>query len=113
MPKLKVRYFALLRELLGNTREEKYDVKDGTTLMDLLLKHIVERHSNVSTKWKERIFETDKGEIKFDKYGTPVLSEYYLILINGRYYNSISKMGLMYQLRDGDVIAILPPVGGG
>ena len=113
MSRVKVRYFALLRELLGNTREEKYDVKDGTTLMDLLLKHVPERHRNVSTKWKERIFETDSGEIKFDRYGTPVLSEYYLILINGRYYNSISKMGLMYQLKNEDVIAILPPVGGG
>jgi molybdopterin converting factor small subunit len=36
-----------------------------------------------------------------------------LILINGRHYNSVSKMGLMYELRDEDVIAILPPVGGG
>jgi MoaD family protein len=113
MPRVKVRYFALLRELLGNTREEKYNNKDGTTLIDLLLKHIPKRHWKVSAKWKERIFEMDRGEIKFDKHGTPVLSEYYLILINGRYFNSISKMGLKYQLKDGDVIAILPPVGGG
>ena len=113
MSRVNVRYFALLRELLGNTREEKYNIKNGTMLIDLLLKHIPERHRKVSTKWKERIFEMDRGEIKLDKYGTPVLSEYYMILINGRYYNSISKMGLMYPLRNEDVIAILPPVGGG
>jgi MoaD family protein len=113
MPSVGVRYFALLRELLGNTREEKYNIKDGTTLKDLLLKHIPERHWKVSAKWKKRIFDMERGEIKFDKHGTPVLSGYYLIIVNGRYFNSISKMGLKYQLKDGDVIAILPPVSGG
>lgn len=111
-----MRHFASLRELLGNTREERYDVKDGTTLMDLLLKHIPGRHQNVSRRWKKRIFETEKDGIKFDKDGTPVLS-YHLILINGRSYNSISedgrRPGLRYKLKDGDEIAILPPVGGG
>ena len=113
MPTVKVRYFAVLRELLGNTREEKYDNKNGTTLVDLLLNHIPERHRKVSKKWKERIFEMDKGEIRFDKQGIPVLSEYYLILVNGRHFNLISKRGLMYKLKDGDVIAVLPPVSGG
>jgi len=113
MSRVEVRYFALLRELLGNTREEKYEVEDGTMLIDLLLKYIPERHWSVSTKWKERILETERGEIKSDRYGAPVLRGYYLILINGRHYNSVSKMGLMYELRDKDVIAILPPVGGG
>jgi MoaD family protein len=113
MPRVKVRYFALLRELLGNTREEKHNIKDGTTLADLLLKHVPERHRKVSTKWKKRIFEMAKGKIKLDKHGTPVLNGYYLIVINGRCFNSISQMGLKYQLKDGDVIAILPPVSGG
>jgi len=114
--KVKVRLFASLRELLGNIREEEYEVEDGTTLMDLLLQHIPGRHSNVSKSWKEWIFETERREIKFDKDGVPVLS-YYLILVNGRSYNSISedgrRLGLMYKLKDGDEIAILPPVGGG
>lgn len=114
--KVKVRFFASLRELLGNIREEEYEVEDGTTLMDLLLQYIPERHSNVSKSWKEWIFETERHEIKFDKDGIPVLS-YYLILVNGRSYNSISedgrRLGLMYKLKDGDEIAILPPVGGG
>lgn len=117
MPRVKVRYFASLRELLGNIREEEYEVKDGTMLMDLLLKRIPERNRNASRSWKERIFETDRGKVKFDKDGVPSLRGYYLILINGRSYLSISEdgrhPGLRHKLKDGDEIAILPPVGGG
>ena len=117
MPRVKVRYFALLRELLDNTKEEEYEVKDGTMLMDLLLKHIPKRHRKVSRSWKERIFETERDGIKVDKDGTPSLRGYHLILINGRPYRSISEdgrqLGLRYKLKDEDEIAILPPVGGG
>ena len=35
----------------------------------------------------KRIFETDRGEAKFDKHGAPVLRGYYMILINGRSYH--------------------------
>ena len=38
--KARVKYFAGLRELLDDTREEKYEVEEGTTLLDLLLKQI-------------------------------------------------------------------------
>ncbi len=114
--KVNLRLFASLRELFGNIKEEEYEVEDGTTLMDLLLHHVPRRHSNVSRSWKEWIFETEKHEVKFDKLGIPVLS-YYLILVNGRSSNSISedgrRPGLKYRLRDGDDLAILPPVGGG
>jgi molybdopterin converting factor small subunit len=117
MPKVKIRYFASLRELLSNTREEEYTVKDGTMLMDLLLKRIPERHRKASRSWKERIFETEGDGIRFDKNGTPSLGGYYLILINGRSYRLVSEdgrhPGLKYKLKNGDEIAILPPVGGG
>ena len=117
MPSVQVKYFASLRELLSNTREEEYKVKDRTMLIDLLLKRIPERHQNASRSWKEGIFKTENGRIKLDKDGTPSLRGYYLILINGRSYRSIvedgRQLGLRYKLKDGDEIAILPPVGGG
>jgi molybdopterin converting factor small subunit len=112
-----VRYFALLRELLDDAKEEEYKVKDGTMLMDLLLDHIPRRHSNASKGWKERLFETERDGIKLDKDGTPSLKGYYLILINGISYRSVLEEGkhpgLRYKLKDEDEIAILPPVGGG
>ncbi len=117
MLRVKVRYFALLRELLGNTREEEYKIRDGTMLVDLLLKYISERHRNVSGRWKEVIFETERDGIKLVRDGTPSLKGYYLILINGSSYRSITEdgrhPGLRYKLKDGDEVAILPPVGGG
>ena len=117
MPRIKVRYFALLRELLDDIREEEYEIRDGTTLVDLLREHIPERHPNASLRWKEHIFQTERGKITLDKDGTPSLRGYYLILIKGRSYRSISEdgrhPGLRYKLKDGDEIAILPPVGGG
>ena len=116
MPRVKVKYFASLRELLGNTKEEEYEVKDGAMLMGLLLEYIPERHRNISRSWNDMIFEMERDEIKFDKDGTPVLS-YHLILINGRSYRWVSqdgrRPGLRYELKEGDVIAICPPVGGG
>lgn len=103
--------------MLEDIREEEYEVEDGTALMDLLFKHIPERHANASSRWKEQIFQTEKGKITLDKNGIPSLKGYYLILINGRSYRSISedgrRRGLRYKLKDGDEIALLPPVGGG
>lgn len=116
MPSVKARYFLGFRELL-NAKEEEYRIEDGTTLVDLLLEHIPKRHWRSSEGWKKRLFEVDGGDIKFNEDGTPVLKGYYMILVNGRSYAFVSQggetPGLKYELKDGDVIAILPPVGGG
>jgi molybdopterin converting factor small subunit len=113
MSKIKVRYFASLRELLGNIREEEYEVKKGVMLIDLLLSYIPSRHRNVSRSWKQRMFESVNGEIRLDKYGLPIPREYYKILINRRYFNLTSKDSLKHELKNGDVVDVLPPVGGG
>jgi MoaD family protein len=117
LARIKVRYFALLRELLGDTKEEEYEIMDGTTLLDLLLGEIGKRHPKSASQWKEHVFQTEEGEVALDRDGIPSLRGYYLILVNGKSYLSISEdgrqHGLGYKLRDGDEIAILPPVGGG
>ena len=115
MPKIKLKLFASLRELIDDTKEEEYDLKDGSTLMDFLIQYVPERHNNVSRKWNETLFEMEKNEVKFDN-GVPILKNY-LILINGKLYQFLTEdgenPGFKYKLKDGDVVAILPPMGGG
>ncbi len=105
MPKIRVRYFGELREILG-VKEEEYEVTKGTTLADFILGHVPERHKAASENWKKALFRMVRGEIATNKDGTPVLGKY-LILIRGR------TSSLRYGLRDGDEIAVLPPSGGG
>gem|GEM_PF-275041 len=104
MVRVKVKYFGMLREMLG-VREEEYDVKDAT-LADLLLKYIPENHKDVSEKWMEAIFVTVRGEVAVNRDGAPIIKGHF-ILVDGR------SQDINYRLKDGDEVAILPPVGGG
>lgn len=107
MPKVKVKYFARYRDLLG-VAEEEYYIDDNTTLMDLLFKYIPEKHQNVSKSWREMIFEAESNEIEFNNEGKSALKYYYsMILTNG------SLEASNYRLKDGDNIAIHQPGGGG
>jgi molybdopterin converting factor small subunit len=105
VPKVKVRYFGRLRELL-NVKGEEYEVEDRAILADLLLKYIPERHAEVSKIWTETLFRTMKGEVLLSKDGTPLLRNY-LALIEGKSAN------MNYRLNEGDEISVLPPFGGG
>lgn len=105
MPKVKVKYFARLRELL-NTKEEEYEVNNETTLADLLLEHIPQRHGEASKNWIKEVFRTVEDKTVLNKDGTPVLKNY-LILVKGK------SVDLSYKLMDGDEVTVLPPAGGG
>jgi molybdopterin converting factor small subunit len=103
MAKVKVKYFGRLYELLG-VREEKYDV-ENSTLADLLMKHIPNRHPETAKELRGTISLTVGGEVAMDK-DTPMLKNY-LILVNGLHQN------LTYVLKDDDEVVILPSVEGG
>ena len=90
-----MKYFALLREILG-VGEEEYELEDGVTLYDLLLNHIPERHRNAAEVWRDKIRRFLEGE-----------SPGYIVIVNG------NRADPDKRLRDGDVVAVLPPVGGG
>ena len=105
MSRVKTRYFGKIRELLG-VKTEEYDIPEGSTLADLLLTYIPERHKGESETWKKTIFRTAKGEILLNKDGTPVLKNY-LILVDGK------TSSLKQKLKEGNEIAVLPPFGGG
>lgn len=96
--KVSIRFFASLRELVGKKVEtlefsdsEEVTVEDG-------LKRLSKSYGK---DFIEYVFGEKTGEIK----------SYLTLLVNGK---SIAVLdGLKTRLVDGDVLAILPPVGGG
>ncbi len=96
--KVSVRFFTSLREIMGK-REETLGFSDSEKVtVDKVLKTLSKQHgtSFIDYVYDDKTHEP-KGFLQF--------------LING---TSASTMkGLQTELKDGDVLAILPPVGGG
>jgi molybdopterin synthase sulfur carrier subunit len=95
--KVKVRYFTTLREL-AQRAEEEFELEDSVCLGDLI-EIIVSKYGNEARQYlysneDQRIVDPS---IRFLIFGKD------------------SKMihGLKTQLKDGDTIAIIPPIGGG
>ena len=95
--RVKVRYFTTLRELAGRAEEELV-IKEGSTLADL----IEEVASKYGKEAREYLYHRGKLERAYQAV---------YFLINGK--NSKVLSGLKTRLRDGDVVAIIPPIGGG
>ena len=93
--KVRVKYFASLRELIG-VREEEYEAEAGTTIRKLLLEYVLRRHENAASAVLKRIEKLLRGG-----------ESGYMIIVNG------GRADPDYRLKSGDVVAILPPVGGG
>jgi molybdopterin converting factor small subunit len=109
--KVKVKYFTMLRDLVGR-REVEYEVEKGMSLIDFLYYYLPKKHAQIARKFRETIFQRDeKGRIKLEK-GKPVLEYFYTILVNKENIRR-GYRNLEYILQDGDIITILPPAGGG
>jgi len=93
--KVKVKYFTYLRELIGK-REEEYEFEKELTIGELI-KFIAEKYG----KEAERYLFEENGRLK------EILS----FLVNGKSIMSLD--GPKTKLKDGDIVAIIPPVGGG
>ena len=93
--KITVRFFATLREITGS-KEEQVGFSKAPTV-NSLLRQLSKKHGK------------EFDDYMFDELGD--VRGHLQILINGQ---SITTMrGLKTQLKDGDHVAILPPVGGG
>lgn len=90
--RIKVLAFAGFREILG--KEIFLELEEGSTVKDLL-----ENLSSSSQGLKEAAFD-DSGCLK----------DYVLLMVNRK---RIDASHLGAQLKDGDEVAIFPPVAGG
>jgi molybdopterin synthase sulfur carrier subunit len=90
--RIKVLAFASFREILG--KEIFLEIEEGSTVKDLL-----ERLSSSNRLLKEAAFDGSGG-----------LKDYVLLMVNRK---RIDPSLLELQLKDGDEVAIFPPVAGG
>ena len=92
---VQVKFFTSLREITGKKTED-IQLQQNTTI-NQLIKLLSGKHGK-----------------KFDQYiynQQNKVQEFLSFLVNGQNINNLN--GFQTALKDGDVVAILPPVGGG
>jgi molybdopterin synthase sulfur carrier subunit len=96
--RLSVRFFTSLREIVGK-REETLEFLEGEKVtVDTVLKVLTQRYGK---RFVEYVYDGDTGQVR----------GFLQFLVNGKSTSTMN--GLQTELQDGDVLAILPPVGGG
>jgi MoaD family protein len=87
-----------LREITGK-REEiiEFSMGEGATVEDAL-KRLADIHGK---SFREYVYDVKSGEVR----------SFLQFLVNGQ--SAASSKGLKTKLSNGDVLAIIPPIGGG
>lgn len=93
-----MRFFAALRELVGKKVESLEFPNGEEVTVESVLKRLVELYGK---NFAEYVFDRETDDIQ----------GYLTLLVNGRSTTTLD--GMRTKLTDGDVLAILPPVGGG
>jgi len=93
--KVKVRFFTSLREIVGK-REEQIEFSKGVTVEELL-RHLSQKHGE---RFRDYVYD-EEGEVR----------GHLQFLVNGQ--STTTLQGFKTKLKEGDQVAILPPVGGG
>lgn len=94
--KVSVRLFTTLRELAGRG-EETLEFNLRSVTVQEVLETLVKRHGRA---FREYLYD-DKNRVR----------EHLQLLVNGRSVNLIGDLETL--LKEGDVVAVVPPVGGG
>lgn len=93
-----IRFFTSLRELVGKKEETLAFPQGASVTVDMVLSSLVKLYGK---PFVEYIYNHKTGEVK----------GFLQLLVNGKSIATLS--GLKTELATGDVLAILPPVGGG
>jgi len=96
--RISVRFFTTLREVTGKREETLQFAKGDSVTVNRVLEKLAEEHGK---RFVEYVYDTRTKEVK----------GFLQFLINGRSTSSFE--GLQTKLTNGDVLAIIPPVGGG
>jgi len=93
-----VRFFTSLREIVGK-KEETLEFPEGEKVtVDVVLKMLRQHYGE---RFVEYVYDRETGEVR----------GFLQFLVNGKSASTLNS--LETELKDGDVLAILPPVGGG
>lgn len=95
---IKIRYFTSLREIVGKKEETLFLSISEEVTVGSVLKMLSEMYGS---SFKEYVYKGSTGQPK----------SFLQFLVNGN--STTAQGGLTTELKDGDVLAILPPVGGG
>lgn len=95
---VKVRFFTSLREIVDKREELLTFNENKKVTVNVVLKTLTEKYGN---PFKEYVYDDKKTQPK----------AFLQFLVNGN--STLSLDGLETEFKDGDVLAILPPVGGG
>ena len=95
---VKVRFFTNLREIVGKREETMAFPDSGKVTVDIVLKMLSNKYGKPFTEY---VYVGESGQPK----------GFLQFLVNGT--STAALDGLETALKDGDVLAVLPPVGGG
>ncbi|HLE75431.1 MAG TPA: ubiquitin-like small modifier protein 1 [Candidatus Bathyarchaeia archaeon] len=98
MLQVSVRFFTSLREITDKKEETLKFPKGEKVTVDSVLKALAQRYGK---RFVEYVYNSKGGEVR----------SFLQFLVNGK--SAATLNGLQTELENGDVLAILPPVGGG
>ena len=93
-----VRFFTSLREIVDKKEETLKFPENEKVTVDTVLKTLTQRYGK---RFFEYVYDSKTKEVR----------GFLQFLVNGK--SATTMNGLETELKDGDVLAILPPVGGG
>ncbi len=95
---VQIRFFTVLREVTGKKEESLAFPAGEKITIHSVLKKLSQTYGKT---FNEYVYRAETGEVK----------GFLQFLINGKSASTLN--GLETELKDGDVLAIVPPVGGG